>query len=819
MKVRNKITITIIILGAFIVIFSNILFVKFFSNYLEHQENDQVNSISRSVGSFIFEKSQKYQGNINDWSNWDETYDFINSGNQEYIDRNLNEDTFTNLDLNFIIIAKEDNSIKIKQFYDMENKKFIDIPTNYDKAIEDILKSTPTTSTSSRILKMGNEYYFLATSLVTDSLKEKAPNGKMIIGRVIDKSMITNLEEITGSHISFFTISNVSKDVTREPIDNSMLNILKLSKEKDVMQMEFIIPDTNINGSTNVIKLAKTRDLFLGGMNQIKNFLIIYTISMCLILLLIFVLLGAFISRPFTKLIEEIKGLNLAENETKKLMAHGKDEFSFLRRSVNIMLSKIEMEQYKVRENKEKLYATLSSVGDGVIAVDRDGMVDFINPIAEILTGWSQEEAYKKPFEEIFDIIMEYDRGKIESPVQKVFETEETIELANHTVLISKDKIERAIEDTASPIKDKHGKVIGVVLVFRDVSEKNQKQREIQYLSYHDQLTGLYNRRFFEEELIRIDSKINLPLSFVFADINGLKTFNDAFGHKYGDQLIIQVAEVLKTECGPSDIISRTGGDEFILLLPKTEEDAVMQLVGRIKEKLKQKKIMDISISVSFGWDTKTIDDQSSAILLKNAEDIMYKKKILNISSKRSAVIRSILNTLQLKSPREDAHSKRVSILCKQMGNAYNLTDYEIKELGIAGELHDIGKIAVDEVILNKPGKLSPAEWEQIKKHPETGYRLLGTSSEYYNIAEYVLSHHEKWDGTGYPKGLKGEEINWKARMITIADSYDAMTCLRPYREGLTQEQAIIEIKKNAGIQFDPDIARVFVEKVLKAKW
>ena len=331
MKVRNKITITIIILGSFIVILSNILFVRFFSNYLENQENAQVNSISRSVGSFLFEKIQKYQGNINDWSNWDETYDFINSGKQEYIDRNLNEDTFINSDLSFMIITKEDNSMVIKQFYDIESKKFVDFPTSYDKAIEDILKST--TSTSSRILKMGNEYYFLANSLVMDSLKEKEPNGKMIIGRVIDKSIITNLEEITGSHISFSTISNVSKDVTKGPIDNSMLNILKLSKEKDVMQMEFIIPDTNINGSTNVIKLAETRDLFLGGMNQIKNFLIIYTISMCLILLIIFVLLGAFISRPFTKLIEEVKGLNLSENETKKLMAHGKDEFSFLRRS------------------------------------------------------------------------------------------------------------------------------------------------------------------------------------------------------------------------------------------------------------------------------------------------------------------------------------------------------------------------------------------------------------------------------------------------------------------------------------------------------
>ena len=136
----------------------------------------------------------------------------------------------------------------------------------------------------------------------------------------------------------------------------------------------------------------------------------------------------------------------------------------------------------------------------------------------------------------------------------------ETIELANHTILIARDGVQRAIEDTAAPIKDRFGKIIGVVLVFRDFSDKKQKRLQIEYLSYHDQLTGLYNRRFFEEELKRLDTVRNLPLSIIFADINGLKTINDAFGHQQGDQLIQQVAEVMKAECRADDIIARTGG-------------------------------------------------------------------------------------------------------------------------------------------------------------------------------------------------------------------------------------------------------------------
>lgn len=276
---------------------------------------------------------------------------------------------------------------------------------------------------------------------------------------------------------------------------------------------------------------------------------------------------------------------------------------------------------------------------------------------------------------------------------------------------------------------------------------------------------------------------------------------------------------MLTAECRADDIIGIIGGDEFYVLLPKTDSASAGELIKRIKGKIEQEKIMDINISISFGWDTKNTETQSTREVLKNAEDMMYQKKIFENSSKRSEVIKSILNTLHIKSSREDAHSKRVSFICEAIGKAYNLNDDEVKELRIAGELHDIGKIAVDEVILNKKGNLSEAEWDQMHRHPEIGYRLLGTSSEYYSIAEYVFMHHEKWDGTGYPKALKGESIQWKARVIGIADAYDAMTSERPYRKSFSEKEAVSEIKKHSGTQFDPEIARVFVEKVLGLAW
>ncbi|WP_459931699.1 HD domain-containing phosphohydrolase [Desulfosporosinus burensis] len=824
MKVRNKITIiTIVITFAFIFL-SNWVFSNFFSNYLVSQEEAQISSNSRSAGLFFQEKRIKYLSTVNDYSHWDDSYDFINDINkQEYITNYLVEDTFSNIEINFLLFIKEDNSIWYKQYYDDINQQFTQFPEGLNEDVEKFIRISNPKKDISKIMKLGDQFYFVTTSEITDSSKVKNPNGRMLMGRLIDETMIKKLNEITDGNIYLSTINIDSSDVTQESAledgESVSLDLVTLNKGKDTLQAEFIIPNTAYEESSVLMTLTKTRDLFRGGMNQIYSFMFFYSTIMVFILLIIFHLLGIHISRPFIKLINEVKGLDLTKSKIPNLKINGNDEFAFLRNSVNQMLSRIETEQYKVRENEEKLYATLKSVGDGVIAVDRNGIVDFINPVAQRLTGWTQEDGYGNSFETVFEIINEYTREKVESPVQIVFETEEIIELANHTILVSKDGSERAIEDTAAPIKDSFGKVIGVVIVFRDFSDKKEKRRQIEYLSYHDQLTGLYNRRFFEEELKRLDTKRNLPLSFVFADVNGLKTINDAFGHQAGDQLIQLVSDVFKMACRADDIISRTGGDEFVILLPKTEAVFVQEFVKRIKEKIEQRKIMGINISVSFGWDTKNSENQVALDVLKSAEDLMYEKKILDSSSKRSAVIKSILNTLHLTSLREAAHSKRVSIICEEIGKAYQLSNDEIKELRIAGELHDIGKIAIDDVILNKTSKLSEAEWAQIQHHPETGYRLLGTSSEYYNIAEYVFAHHERWDGRGYPKGLKGETIHWKARIITLAEAYDAMTCDQPYRKALTEDLAVAEIKKNAGTQFDPDIARVFVEKILGLPW
>ena len=342
-------------------------------------------------------------------------------------------------------------------------------------------------------------------------------------------------------------------------------------------------------------------------------------------------------------------------------------------------------------------------------------------------------------------------------------------------------------------------------------NELKREKARIEFLSYHDHLTGLYNRRFFEEELVRLDQPENLPLTIVMADVNGLKLTNDAFGHVIGDELLKKVAAVIEKQCRPQDIAARLGGDEFVLLLPRTDIAQAASIVKDIKNATATESVHAINLSISFGLETKTDTAEEIRETFKKAEDYMYKVKLFESPSMRGKTVGVIINTLHEKNKREEQHSLRVSVLCQRLAEAVGLPEGIVQELKTTGLLHDIGKIAIEETILNKPDMLTEYEWEEVKRHPEIGYRILSSVNDMSEMAEYVLAHHERWDGSGYPKGLKGEEIPLLARIITIADAYDAMTSDRPYRGPLSEEKVIAELKNNAGIQFDPELIAIFL--------
>ncbi len=464
---------------------------------------------------------------------------------------------------------------------------------------------------------------------------------------------------------------------------------------------------------------------------------------------------------------------------------------------------------------KEQFKTTLLSVSDGIIATDNETRITVINEVAQHLTGFSEAEALGKYLDEIFVVINEKTRQSIGNLAKTVLTTKKAMEIEDPALLITKDGMETSVEDGAAPIIDAQGMITGVVIVFRDYSEKREKQRQVEFLSYHDYLTGLYNRRYLEDSMMRLDTLRNMPFSILVLDVNGLKLTNDAYGHSMGDQLIQAVSQVLQKACRGDDIMARTGGDEFVVLLPKTSAKEALAIKQRINILAKDVKLDSVIISLAIGTATKSTEDQDIHNVLKDADNNMYRDKIQHGKTMRNQTIENVLRNINTKYDREQVHTERVAQYCEAIGRALEFSDTQINEIKALGVLHDIGKIAISPDILNKKDKLSDKEWEIIKQHPVTGYNILKNVEEYANLAEAVLYHHERIDGSGYPNGLHGPDIPLYSRIIAIADAYEAMTAVRSYQTRKSKQQAIAELKRCGGTQFDEALVDIFIEKVL----
>ena len=462
---------------------------------------------------------------------------------------------------------------------------------------------------------------------------------------------------------------------------------------------------------------------------------------------------------------------------------------------------------------KERLRITLQCIGDGVVATDEQGRVTIVNGVAETLTGWPAADARGQTAAQVCALFDETGAA-LEDPVQHALSTARRALMGENAVLRSRQGQHVAVNGSASPILDAAGAVTGAVLVFRDVTEEKRRQQEITYLSYHDALTGLYNRAFFDEELRRLNTDRQLPISVIMGDVNGLKLANDVFGHAEGDRVLITIARILSQSTRSDDILARIGGDEFCILLPKTSSAAAQNICRRILRKCREYGLRNDVItppSISMGVATKTDVAEPITETMKIAEQLMYKRKLLESKSVHNNILATIRTTLYEKSRETEEHTARIAENTRAIGTAMGLTEEQLNELELFSVLHDIGKIAVDDRILLKPGPLSESEREEVRRHSETGYRVVRSSPEIAHVADLILAHHEDWDGGGYPQGLSGETIPLLARVLRVADAYDAMTHDQVYRPAIPRDKALREIALQAGRQYDPDVVRTFL--------
>ncbi len=371
-------------------------------------------------------------------------------------------------------------------------------------------------------------------------------------------------------------------------------------------------------------------------------------------------------------------------------------------------------------------------------------------------------------------------------------------------------------EITKTSVTNEDGQVLGILGLASDITEKVELKEKLRKSIYIDNLTGVYNRSYFEKKKEELNNSKYMPIGIIMGDVNGLKIVNDTFGYLEGDKFLIEIAKMLKSIASKKDFIFRWGGDEFVILIPNCDESKCEKIINNITNECKRNQFNLIEMSISLGASIKNSLNEDIYENLKEAEEKLHRQKFLKEKSIRSSIIFSLCQSLHEKNVETQAHTQRLVKYSIEIGKYLEFTTAQLDELELVTKLHDIGKIGISETILLKKGKLSEEEFKEIKTHTEKGYRILQASNELSNVARGVLTHHERYDGGGYPLGLKGEEIPIMARIVNVVDSYDAMITDRGYNKVKTKEEAIEEIEKCRGKQFDPNIADIFINILKK---
>lgn len=467
--------------------------------------------------------------------------------------------------------------------------------------------------------------------------------------------------------------------------------------------------------------------------------------------------------------------------------------------NLEITLQKAKTEKV-VQEEKQWREAILESIIDGVIAENARGEIIFMNTPArtllEVMEGFHSRQI--KDYAWFYD--MEGNAVSVLDGPDRRIECQMKILTGKSYYVILK------IQTIMSPAGYSMGKAITIT----NITEERVMMDRIRYLTFHDNLTGLYNRNYLEEELVRLNTVRQHPLSIIMADLNGLKIMNDILGHTEGDLILKACGKLLHESCRGEDIISRFGGDEFLILLPNTEADQAREIMRRISTGSQRIETPFGALSVAVGSHTKSDLEETMQESIIRADDDMYRNKTGLKKEFYRQCFDHVYGKLQAHPFEGSESSQEVKTLLMRLAKTCQLVELKEEDLGLMVDLYDIGMTCLPPELLERQ-QLEEGDWERIRRHAEMSYKIVNLNPDAAHVAEAILYHHERWDGRGYPYRLKGKAIPLASRLLAVADAYHAMTRKRPYRKTLSHREALHEIARGAGNQFDPWVVDQFM--------
>lgn len=460
-----------------------------------------------------------------------------------------------------------------------------------------------------------------------------------------------------------------------------------------------------------------------------------------------------------------------------------------------------------LRESEERYRALVQQSSEAIVLINPDTRrVIETNRHFQELLGYSEAEMNGMP---VYDFVAD-SKESIDYYYDVILPVRHELSTETRSFL---HKNGRAVEvERSGAMVHLQGKKVYMVTA-RDVTERKRNEEKMRYLSFHDTLTEIYNRSYFEEEMRRMDHLREGSEGLFVFDLDGLKLVNDSFGHEQGDHLLVRTAELLQDCFRKEDVVARIGGDEFAVLMRNTTTEAMEAIIARINSELARmaETAHRIPLSLSIGHAYGSGEKVSMRDLFREADNNMYREKLHRSQSTRSAIVQTVMSLLEARDYITEGHAERLQDMVTRLARRVGIPESRMNDLRLLAQFHDIGKVGIPDSILLKPGTLLPEEMAVMKRHCEIGHRIAQSSPDLLPVADWVLKHQEWWNGEGYPLKISGEQIPIECRILSIVDAYDAMTSDRPYRKAMAPETALAELRRCSGTQFDPTLVDHFI--------